>query len=1045
MRRLLLLLGVVLACVQVFAQQRTITGKVTDANGNPVPNASVVIKGTNIGTTTTSEGVYSLNVPATARVLVISSVGLSSQEVNIGNKGVINASLQSADKSLSEVVVVGYGTQRKKDLTGNVASVSGKAVADKPVQSFEQALGGRAAGVQVNIPNGVLNNPPVIRVRGTNSISLSSYPLIVIDGVPSFAGDQGSSNAAANALASINPSDIESIDIAKDAASAAIYGSRAANGVVFVTTKKGKAGRAKVNYDGWLSWTKAQRLPELLNAQQYTDLKNEGLVNAGTYNASTNYFALTNGPDGKPIDTRWYDYVYRSAFSQSHAVNISGANDNTSYYFSFGYTDQQGIIKRNSFNRKNILANVDQKVNKAISIGGKMAFSYEENLSATSSGSLAGEAFNTAGLGRAAFVIAPSVAPYNNDGSYNTNASGLIGVMGNKVGQVGFYNPVPTLDLNSSNSYGNHLQGNVYLQVKPVQWLTLKSLYGVDYLYLDNNLFASPVTGEGFPIGSATSNYNKGQTYIWTNTAQFDYSLAEKHNINLVVGNEQQRGVGSGFGVNRTTVSDPFYTNIQGGFGTVALAGTSGNIGENYLISNFGRLNYNFNRKYIVSGSLRRDGASQLGANNKYGTFWGVSAGWEVARENFWSAAHLDKVFSSFKIRGSYGRVGNIAGLSNFGTLSTYGAGLYATNPTLGFSNAGNPNLKWETSTKTDFGFSFGLLNDRITGDLAFYKNNIDGLILNVTQPPSAGLPNAIATNVGTMYNKGIELTLGASVISTKSFSWNTSFNFSYNKNEVTSLAPGLPSLVTSTSGLESVNITLPGYSVGTLYVTRTNGIDPATGRRIFVNAAGKNVLFQHVAPAGQFRFTNTDGTVASSVSSADAKPYLNTAPKYFGGFDNTFRFKNFELNALLTYQLGFYVYYGSNAGLHDQRFWNNANDILDHWKKSGDNAKYPRIINGDNISNGSSFPLDINVFKGDFVKLRSLTLGYNIPKSVMEKVKISSLRFYVSGNNLAMITKYPGPDPETSSNGNSSTGQGVDRNSVPNARTLTVGLNVGF
>ena len=318
-------------------------------------------------------------------------------------------------------------------------------------------------------------------------------------------------------------------------------------------------------------------------------------------------------------------------------------------------------------------------------------------------------------------------------------------------------------------------------------------------------------------------------------------------------------------------------------------------------------------------------------------------------------------------------------------------------------------------------------------------------MILNVTQPPSAGLPNAIATNVGTMYNKGVEFSLGASVISSKSFSWNTSFNIAYNKNEVTSLAPGLPSLVTATSGLESVNITLPGYPVGTLYVTRTAGIDPATGKRIFVNAAGKNVYFQHVAPAGQFRFSYADGTVAPSVSSADAKVYLNTNPKYSGGFDNTFRYKNFELNALLTYQLGFYIYYGSNAGLHDQRFWNNDANILDHWKKAGDNAQWPRVINSDNISNGSSFPLDINVFKGDFVKLRSLTLAYTLPRLVLDKVKISNLRFYVSGNNLAMITKYPGPDPETSSNGNGSTGQGVDRNSIPNARTITVGLNVGF
>jgi TonB-dependent starch-binding outer membrane protein SusC len=1037
-----------MAVTQLLAQNKTVTGKVLDEKGTPVANASVLIKGSTKGTTTSQDGSFSLSVPANAKALVISSVNFATQEVSI--KGAyVGVTLQSSTSSLDEVVVVGYGTQKKKDVTGNVASVSGKALADKPVQSFEQALGGRAAGVQVTVPNGVLNNPPVIRIRGTNSISLSSYPLIVIDGVPAFTGDQTSTSAAGNALANINPADIESIDIAKDAAASAIYGSRAANGVVFVTTKKGKSGKAKVNYDGSVNWTTAQRLPVLLDAFQYTAIKNEGLVNAGTYNPSTNYFALTNDASGNPINTRWYDHVYRTGFSHNHNINVSGASEATSYYFSFGYTKQEGILRRNDFERKTVLANIDHKVSKAISVGGKLSFSNQINSAATSSGSLAGEAFATAGLGRAAFIIAPSVSPYNNNGTYNVNASGLIGVMGNRVSQVGFYNPVPTLDLNKQNSETNALQGNIYAQIKPLSWLTFKSVYGIDYSYVDNDQFAASNTGEGFTaLGSATSNYNKNQRTVWTNTVQLDYTFAGKHSVSLLAGTEQQKSTGSGFGVNRTAISDQFFTNIQGGFGIVALAGTAGNIGENLLLSDFGRLTYTFDKKYTVNGTIRRDGASQLGSNNKYGTFYGLSAAWEITKENFWSAAKLDRVFSSFKLRGSYGRVGNIAGLSNFGTLSTYGAGLYATTPTLQFTNAGNPNLQWETSTKTDVGFNLGILKDAITAEVAYYRNNVDGLILNVTQPPSAGLPNSIATNVGTMYNEGIEFTLNANIISKKDFSWSTNFNISYNKNEVTSLAPGLPSLVTSTSGLESVNITLPGYSVGTLYVTKSAGIDATTGKRIFVNAAGRNVYFQHVAPSGQSRFSYTaDGTtVAPSVSSADAAPYLNTNPKYSGGFSHNLTFKNFDLDAQFTYQLGFYMYYGSRAGLHDQRFWNNEADILGRWQKAGDiNAAFPKVVNGDNISNGSSFPLDINVFKGDFVKLRSLTLGYSLPKSIVGKLKLSNARFYLAGNNLLILTKYPGPDPESSSNGNGATNQGVDRNQIANGRTIQVGIKVGF
>jgi TonB-dependent starch-binding outer membrane protein SusC len=342
----------------------------------------------------------------------------------------------------------------------------------------------------------------------------------------------------------------------------------------------------------------------------------------------------------------------------------------------------------------------------------------------------------------------------------------------------------------------------------------------------------------------------------------------------------------------------------------------------------------------------------------------------------------------------------------------------------------------------------FGVMNDRITGDIAFYKNNIDGLILAVQQPPSAGLPNAINTNVGTMYNQGVEFTLNATAITKKDFSWNSSFNIAYNKNEVTALAPGLTQIITTSPAgaatSESVSITLPGYPVGMIYVTRTAGVDQQTGRRVFINKDGKQVFFDFSAPAAQ-RYKYADGTVAPSVGLQDAQIYKNTNPKYIGGFDNTFRFKGFELNALVTFQTGFYVYYGSYAGLKDQRYWNNSADVLKRWQKSGDITEIPRVVNGDNISNGSSFPLDVNVFKGDFVKLRSVTLGYNLPQSLIQKTKLGSIRVYVSGNNLAMSTKYPGPDPETSTNGNGTTNQGVDRNQVANGRTITCGLNVGF
>lgn len=1028
--------------IMALAQGKTVTGKVTDSkDGTGLPGVTVAVSG-GAGTKTENGGAYSVTVPANAKSLTFSFIGYETVTLSIPANGVLNVALAVAENKLDEVVVVGYGTQKRKDITGNIASVAGQEVANRPVQSFEQALGGRAAGVQISIPNGVLNNPPVIRVRGTNSISLSSQPLIVIDGVPVFSGDASGTDASGNALASINPNDIESIDISKDAAASAIYGSRAANGVIFVTTKRGKTGKAKVSLDSWVGFSKVFGLPNILNAQQYTDYKNEALQNQGTFNANTNAFYLTNGPDGKPINTNWYDYVYRTGIQHSHTVNVSGANEATRYYFSAGVTDQSGIIKRNDFRRISMLGNFDTKVGKMLTIGGKIQYSNELNEAAASSGSIPGAAFATAGLGRVPLITAPNVAPFNNDGTYNVSGQ-FIGVMNNRVGQVGFNNPAIALDQNRSNSENNRFLGNMFAELRPLSGLAIRTQYSVDYLNTENEIYLSPQSGEGFGNnGSATSSFANRKNWVWTTTAQYDFKVSSAHNFSVLGGVEQQRITAKSFGLNRIQVNDPNFTNIQGGWATPNTAGLG--IGESYLVSEFGRLNYNFDKKYFISANIRRDGASQLGSDRKYGTFWGVSAGWEIANENFWATSKLSSIFSSMKLRGSYGRVGNIAGLGDFASLSTFGSGLYGQTGTLVFSQVGNNLLGWETSNKLDIGLNFGFLNDRITAEISYYNNDVDGLILNVPAPPSAGMPSSVPTNVGTMYNRGIEMAVNAQVIRKKNFSWSSSFNFNFNENEVTSLAPGLNRVLSSTSGLETVNITVPGSPVGSLFVTRTAGVDPATGRRIFINSQGRQVFYQFRAASG-FNFEYADGTRAPNVSSADAVVYKNTNPRFVGGWDNTFNFGNFSLNTLFTYQAGFYVYWGTYAGLRDQRFWNNSTDVLRRWQKPGDQTDMPKAYFGDNVSNGSAFPLDVNVFKGDFIKLRTAQLSYNLPQSVLGKAKISSARFYVSGNNLLILTKYPGPDPEVSSNGTGSTNQGVDRNSVGNARTITLGVNIGF
>jgi TonB-linked SusC/RagA family outer membrane protein len=1042
--------------------QRTVTGKVTDANGNPVPSASVQVQNTQVGTVTRDDGTFSLTVPANGRRLVITAVGFGAQEVNIGNQSNYSVSLQSGNgQSMQEIVVVGYGTQRRREITGNLSTVSGSAVAQKPLQSFESGLAGQAAGVQITVPNGVLNNPPVFRIRGVNSISLSSYPLIVIDGIPTYSGDQGATSAPANPLASINPSDIESIDIAKDAAAAAIYGSRAANGVVFVTTKKGRSGKARINYDGWVGFTKPTRLPDVLDANQYVAFKNVALNNLKAIAPSTTgSFIIPTDANGNPINTNWYDEVYRNGISHSHSVNVSGGSEGTTYYFSAGYTDQQGILQKNSFSRKNVLLNVDSRLSSIFSVGGKLSYSNELNEIGGSSGSLPGEGFASAGAARLAFALPPNVSPFNNNGTYNIASGTAIGSQGSLVNGANpytFNNVRLLLDLNRSNNEVNHLQSNVYLQLRPLSWITLRTVYGIDNLLIDNDVFYNPYHGDGAgtslgPGGGGTLSYSKDKTWLWTNTAQFDFSVANDHNFSALIGNEQQRRTSDGFGLSRRTLSDSAYTAVQAGFTTNNASNLS--LGENYLLSTFGRLNYNFKKKYFISGNIRQDEYSALGV--KKGTFWGASAGWEITQEGFWNSAGLDRVFSSFKIRGSYGKVGNVAGIGNYATYSTYGSGLYGGVATLGFNAVGNDQITWETSNKTDIGINFGFFRDRLTAEVSYYHNDINNLLLAVPQAPSAGLPNAILQNVGTMYNKGVELQIAGRPFQTKDFEWNSNFNFSYNKNIVTSLANGLDEIQVSTSGLETVNKTLPGYSAGYLWVVRTAGVDPNTGRRIFVNRDGTQVLYQFgsTLPAGQFNYSTFNGAKYDNPRSTtneminqpdDAVLYANTQPKIYGGWNNTFRYKNFDVNLLFTYQFGNYIYYGSGAGLMDQRFWNNTVDVLNYWQKSGEVTNIPKPVYGDNMSNGSAMPLDINVYKGDFVKLRTAQIGYTLPSSLTARAKISSARLYVSGQNLAIITDYPGPDPEVSSNGNSATSFGVDRNTLANGRTITIGLNIGF
>jgi TonB-dependent starch-binding outer membrane protein SusC len=1042
-----LVMSIVFFAGQLIAQTKTVTGKVTDANGSPIPNVSVTVKGGSAGTTTASDGTFSLSLPASAKTLVFSGVGLNKQEIAVGNRTTFEVSLGQEDRSLQEVVVVGYGTQRKKDLTGNVSSVKGTAIRDLPVQSFDQALSGRAAGVSVTMPNGVLNNPPVIRVRGINSISLSSFPLVVVDGIPTFTGNAGGT-ASNNVLGDINPNDIESVEILKDAAASAIYGSRAAAGVLLITTKKGRTGRARVNYDGWVGWTSAFKLIDVLNAEEYTLIKNEGLTNAGTPPVAApgtparGFFTQT-GPDGKIVDTRWYDLIYRTGLSQNHSVNVSGATDRTQYFLSAGYTDQEGMIRNNDFKRLTTRLTIEQKVNNWFTLGGSLNYSNSKN-TAPNTGSLPGQAFGIAGLGRLPIVLAPNVSPYNADGTFNINTvANTIGQGANRTA-LSFYNPAYILANNKFSSDNDRLLSNVYAQVKFMEGLTFRTVYGIDYLNTINKEFRAAGHGDGVQFGGATQNtYASNRRWNWQNLLQYDKVIADDHSINVLLGNEQQYSFGESWGADRRTQTDPFYDEFQGGYTSIVPAGNG--YGENYLVSFFGRVNYDYKKKYFLSLNGRRDGYSAFSPENKYGNFGGVSAGWALSEENFWKNSSISNTINNLKLRGSYGIVGNNQGINDYAFYSFFNSGLYGANASLFYSQAGNRNLKWETSTKLDVGFEMGLFNNRINLDFAYYQNDIDNLILGNPQAPSVGIPgNTILTNIGRMVNTGIEFTINANIIRNQNFSWNSNLNFTTIKNEVKALAEGNSDIFVQTAGLEQPSIIRVGESIGSFYAVRTGGINPDNGRRIFFYKDGTAVQYDHSATQ---RWTFLDGTAAprGADQASDGQIIGPAIPRFTGGWDNTFRYKGIDLNILLFFSGGNYVYNGTKAGLRDNRNWNSAKEVLTRWQKPGDVTEIPRIVFGDNVSNGSAIVQSQNVEKGDFIKGRNIALGYTVPKKLVERFGLFNVRFYASVQNAFTITKYTGFDPEISTNGNANGSPSVDRNSVPQARTVTFGLNLGF
>jgi TonB-linked SusC/RagA family outer membrane protein len=1038
MRKLLLLsMAVVLAIGQLYAQ-RTITGKVTDDKGSPIPNASVIVKDTRTGTITKIDGSYSLTVSANAKTIVISAVDMEPQEFTIGNEATINASLKAAEKSLAEVIVVGYGTQQKKAFTGSASKVDAKKFSNLMTASVDKQLAGRATGVQVTNTSGIVNAPARIRIRGTNSLNQNNDPLVVVDGIPIITGNLAATTNS-NAIGDINPADIESIEVLKDGSATAIYGSRAAAGVIQITTKKGERGKLKVNYDGFVGFNNVLKRWDLLNADQFVVIANEKLANSGQ--------AARAGVNAGGVNTDWQkEVLIDNATVHNHTLSVQGGSNKSIYYMSLNYSRQQGTILSNWNKAYRIRANLENEVNKFLKIGNNITLSRQEDADQnTGSNSLGGAIAST-------LRLLPNVSPYSttHTSGFNIrypNANSMENGPNSQGVDDNFFNVAFVLHNNKYYSDKYRIIDNAFIEISPVRGLRYRSQFSFDMLNDYSYQAWDPRHGDGY--SSLGLVYNADQNfirYVWQNYFNYNYSY-KGHNFYLTGGHELQSSRTKFVTSTGTNISDLFFMkeNIISGSASVQTIG--GSFSKSGFESLFGRFNYDFKTRYFVQASFRRDGQSSLAPGKRYGTFPGFSVGWRPSEEGFWkNSPSLSRWFNDVKLKGSYAKVGNPLGGLPY--LSTFGAANYGNLSGIAVNGIGNTELLWETSQKYDVGIEFAMLRGRINVTADWFLNDVDNVVLAVPTPLSAGIPgNSISQNIGSLKNKGIELAVDADLIDKKDFSWNINVNYSNIKNEITKLysISGTPTKFIQNG---SYNLIRVGDPINIIYGYRFAGVNTATGNPMYYKADGRLVM--HNIPNNTFYYINdkNDGTIvpanATSMTFADRTNLGQGIPTWFGGITNSIKYKQFSLEFMFRYSGGNKIMNTTRQeALLNQSFQNNGTEILKRWTKAGDITDVPKLYwgQGNNI-NQNGLAISRFVEKGDYLRLQDVVFTYTFdPVKLQQRTKgyVQSLRFYAQGQNLYAWTKYTGADPDNISTG------GIDASVAPQIRTISFGLNVGF
>jgi len=1001
-----------------FAQNVTVKGRITNETGDPLSGASLVVKGANNqGTTTNADGNFSLSV-SKGETLMITAIDYSPKEIKISRADLGNISLTRSDKSLGEVVVIGYGTQRKEAITGSVASISGKTLLEVPSTNVTQALQGRLAGVEISQTNSQPGATMQIRVRGQRSLTASNDPLIVLDGIPFVGG-----------IGDINPTDIKSVDVLKDASATAIYGSRGANGVILITTNRGRRGeKPRVSYNGRVgAQTLFAKYPMMNGPEFYALRKAAGL------------YSTLGADEDSTANTDWQKMFFKTGWENSHDVNISGGTPGGNYNFGLGYYDNQGVVPTQGYKRYSMRFAIDQEVGKYFRFG----LTTNNNYNLTTG--------RQVGLYNV-LSMSPIAVPYNPDGSLKRSIQ--MPLDNQFVQTKNVVDSLKDLWLNQTKGYATYNSAYGEVKIPGVQGLKYRFNLGLDFVQNNNGQFTAPGVGSSNPTTPSTASVDNQTTYHWTmeNLLSYDRTFAQKHTLNIVAlySAEENKFVRSNMSA-QNIPSDAFqFYNLGQANATDITVDPNNQVYQlSGLTSAMGRVMYSYNNKYMISATVRSDGSSRLAPGHKWHTYPAVSAGWNITNEPFMQNVSL---INRLKLRAGYGETSNqsVAPYSTLGLLSTspynFGPTGYATG--LYVSQLPNAQLGWEFSKTWNFGLDFALFKNRLSGTVEYYITNTNDILLGVSLPPTSGV-GSYTGNIGATQNKGIELSLDGTIIdNVNGWTWTAGFNIYANRNKLVSLASG--------EQQDIGNGWFVGHNINAIYDYKRIGLWQAKDQYLNILEPGGNVGMIKVQYTGTY---NSDGSPTRAIGAADQQ-VMDVDPKYEGGFNTNVSYKGFDFSIVGVYQHGGILVSTINGsgGYLNLESGRRNNIKIDYWTPGNTGAKYPNpaaIRSGDN----PKYATTLGYFDGSYMKVRAISLGYNFAQNnLLKKSRINNLRLYFTVQNpfvmFSPFTKEMGLDPEPNSYGNQNAAVPLSYNlrriltvgyNTPSTRNYVVGVNMTF